>query len=399
MKIEQIPTDKLIPYARNAKRHDAAQVSKLAGSIREFGFNNPVLIDKDNGIVAGHGRVMAAQKLELKTVPCIRLGHLTDTQRRAYILADNRLAEVNSGWDEELLKLEIKDIDWGELKEISIDDFQFGEIDFGEEEEEPVSDADAEPQIDKAEELRAKWGVEPGQLWELGDHRLLCGDSTKKEDVDRVMGGERAACCCTDPPYGMNLDTDWSDAVGSMGSIGQKNKTAGNKYAPVIGDDAPFDPSPIFDLWSAKEMFLFGADYYAEHIPSRTDGSWLCWDKRKDTQADAIGAEFELCWSKQKHKRRMLRHDWFGFLSSANASEARNRQHPTQKPTSLICDILTQWTQGGCIVSDPYCGSGTTIIACEQLGRKCRAIEISPAYVAVALQRWADATGKTPRKL
>jgi hypothetical protein len=135
MKIEQIPTDKLIPYARNAKRHDAAQVSKLAGSIREFGFNNPVLIDKDNGIVAGHGRVMAAQKLELKTVPCIRLGHLTDTQRRAYILADNRLAEVNSGWDEELLKLEIKDIDWGELKEISIDDFEFGEIDFGEEDQ------------------------------------------------------------------------------------------------------------------------------------------------------------------------------------------------------------------------------------------------------------------------
>ena len=135
MKIEQIPTDKLIPYARNAKRHDAAQVSKLAGSIREFGFNNPVLIDKDNGIVAGHGRVMAAQKLELKTVPCIRLGHLTDTQRRAYILADNRLAEVNSGWDEELLKLEIKDIDWGELKELSIDDFEFGEIDFGEEDQ------------------------------------------------------------------------------------------------------------------------------------------------------------------------------------------------------------------------------------------------------------------------
>jgi hypothetical protein len=131
MKIEQIPTEKLIPYARNAKKHDAAQVSKLAGSIREFGFNNPVLIDKDNGIIAGHGRVMAAQKLELKDVPCIRLGHLTDTQRRAYILADNRLAEIGGGWDEELLKLEIKDIDWGELKEIGIDDFDFGEIDFG----------------------------------------------------------------------------------------------------------------------------------------------------------------------------------------------------------------------------------------------------------------------------
>jgi len=188
MKIEQIPTDKLIPYARNAKKHDAAQVSKLAGSIREFGFNNPVLIDKDNGIIAGHGRVMAAQKLELKDVPCIRLGHLTDTQRKAYIIADNRLAEVNSGWNEELLKLEIKDIDWGELKEISVDDFEFGEIDFDKEITE-TSAVDAEPQIDKAEELRAKWGVEPGQLWELGDHRLLCGDSRLKKSTEVLMGG------------------------------------------------------------------------------------------------------------------------------------------------------------------------------------------------------------------
>lgn len=136
MKIEKIPTDKLIPYARNAKKHDAAQVSKLAGSIREFGFNNPVLIDKDNGIIAGHGRVMAAQQLGLADVPCIRLGHLTDNQRKAYILADNRLAEVNSGWDEELLKLEVADIDWGDIKGLSVDDFEFGEIEFGQGEEE-----------------------------------------------------------------------------------------------------------------------------------------------------------------------------------------------------------------------------------------------------------------------
>lgn len=139
MKIEKMPTEKLIPYARNAKKHDAAQVSKLAGSIREFGFNNPVLIDKDNGIIAGHGRVMAAQQLNLAEVPCIRLGHLTDNQRKAYILADNRLGEVNSGWDEELLKLEIKDIDWGDIKGLSVDDFEFGEIDFKEAEDQEQS--------------------------------------------------------------------------------------------------------------------------------------------------------------------------------------------------------------------------------------------------------------------
>jgi DNA modification methylase len=373
MKIEQIATDKLIPYARNAKRHDAAQVSKLAGSIREFGFNNPVLIDKDNGIVAGHGRVMAAQKLELKTVPCIRLGHLTDTQRRAYILADNRLAEVNSGWDEELLKLEIKDIDWGELKEISIDDFEFGEIDFGEEgKEETQSDSDAEPQIDKAEELRAKWGVEPGQLWELGAHRLLCGDSTKKEDVERVMSGEKLQAVVTDPPYGMS-------AVSSSGVLKER-------YGKdIAGDETPELARNVFRTLSGAKIpqIWWGANYYAD----ATGGSscWLVWDKNNggSDQADA-----ELAWTNLPGVVRIFK----------IASEKINRLHPTQKHPSLI-----RWCIEKCgaaqSIYEPFSGSGTTIIACEQLGRKCRAIEISPAYVAVALQRWADATGKTPRKL
>ena len=203
MTIEHLKTSDLIPYARNAKKHDASQVAKLAGSIREFGFNNPVLIDKDNGIIAGHGRVLAAQSLALETVPCIRLGHLTDTQRRAYILADNRLAEIGGGWDEEMLKLELADL--GEL-DVDLEAIGFGAEDLADldmEDESETSDVDAEPQIDKAEELRAKWGVEPGQLWELGAHRILCGDSTKKEDVDRVMGGEKAAGVLTDPPYGI----------------------------------------------------------------------------------------------------------------------------------------------------------------------------------------------------
>jgi hypothetical protein len=378
MKIEQIPTEKLIPYARNAKKHDAAQVSKLAGSIREFGFNNPVLIDKDNGIIAGHGRVMAAQKLELKDVPCIRLGHLTDTQRRAYILADNRLAEVNSGWDEELLKLEIKDIDWGELKEISVDDFQFGEIDFGEEKEEPVSDADAEPQIDKAEELRAKWGVEPGQLWELGDHRLLCGDSTKKEDVDRVMGGEKAKLCLTDPPYGIGEAYQVADTENNLEKIlplflplAQKVSevillTPGNrhmwKYPKPEWVLAWFVQAGVganpwgFTSWNA--IFAYGKDPYLQN--------------RKGSRPDAF----------------------------VKTEVSEKTGHPTPKPIGVWNWMLERGSlQKGDFVFDPFLGSGTTIIACEQLGRKCRAIEISPAYVAVAIQRWADATGKTPRKL
>jgi hypothetical protein len=198
MKIEQIATDKLIPYARNAKRHDAAQVSKLAGSIREFGFNNPVLIDKDNGIVAGHGRVLAAQKLELKTVPCIRLGHLTDTQRRAYILADNRLAEVNSGWDEELLKLEIKDIDWGELKEISIDDFEFGEIEFGEEVDGKVESAEENYSRKIEAPIYEPQGPKPSlpELFDNSKTRKLCAaietsDISKEEKAFLIAAAQR----------------------------------------------------------------------------------------------------------------------------------------------------------------------------------------------------------------
>lgn len=228
-------------------------------------------------------------------------------------------------------------------------------------------------------------------------HKVMCGDSTSAEDVAKLMGGKRADCVLSDPPYGMNLDTDWSDITGSMGSIGNKNKTQGNKYERVIGDDKPFDPSPIFELWGyCKEIFLFGADYYAEKIPNRVDGSWLVWDKRKDSQSDAIGAEFELLWSKGKHKRRMLRHDWFGFLSSGNTAEARNRVHPTQKPTSLIVDIINQWIPDGSIVIDPFLGSGTTIIACEQTGRIGYGMEISPDYCAVILQRLTD-IGLTPK--
>jgi hypothetical protein len=206
--IEQIKTTDLVPYARNAKKHDEAQVAKIAGSIREFGFNNPVLIDADNGIIAGHGRVMAAQKLGLESVPCLRLSHLSQTQRRAYILADNRLAELGGGWDAEMLKLELADL--GDL-DVDLDGIGFGaddlqDLDLSEETE--ASDVDAEPQIDKAEELRAKWGVEPGQLWELGDHRLLCGDSTIPEHVAKLMVGEKAQLIHADPPYGMGKEKD-----------------------------------------------------------------------------------------------------------------------------------------------------------------------------------------------
>lgn len=372
MTIEHLATSSLVPYARNAKRHDPAQISKLCGSIREFGFNNPVLIDRDNGIIAGHGRVLAAQSLGLETVPCIRLGHLTDTQRRAYILADNRLAEIGGGWDEEMLKLELADL---AALDVDVAEIGFGAEDLADlemEDDAETSDADAEPQIDKADELRAKWGVEPGQLWELGDHRLLCGDSTKKEDVERVMGGDKIAAVVTDPPYGMA-------AVSNSGVLKARYGS------DIAGDESPELARLSFLSLSKLKVpqIWWGANYFAD--ATGAGSCWLVWDKNNGAsdQADA-----ELAWTNLPGVVRIFK----------VASEKQNRLHPTQKHPSLI-----RWCIEKCgdaaNVFEPFSGSGTTIIACEQLGRKCRAIEISPAYVAVAIQRWVDATGKEPKRL
>lgn len=395
MKIENIAVEKLIPYARNAKKHDAAQVSKLAGSIREFGFNNPVLIDADNGIIAGHGRVMAAQQLGLADVPCIRLGHLSENQRRAYILADNRLAEINSGWDEELLKLEVADIDWGDIKGLSVDDFEFGEIEFGEDErEQEKTDTDAEPQIDKAEELRAKWGVEPGQLWELGDHRLLCGDSTKKEDVEKALGGASPLLMVTDPPYGVNYE-------GGTANAKKREKLHGDDSADLFGASlsvaALVMPSGAWYIWHADRMAE--PVYAAIRSKAWEVRALLIWNKVKPHYGAPMA---HYC---QKHEPCLYAVKGnAGFSGPSNectvwdiVQPKVNEHHPTQKPVECMARPIRNHDSE--FVYEPFSGSGTTIIACEQLGRKCRAIEISPAYVAVAIQRWADATGKTPRKL
>jgi DNA modification methylase len=400
MKIEKLPTGKLIPYARNAKKHDATQVSKLAGSIREFGFNNPILIDKDNGIIAGHGRVMAAQQLGLAEVPCIRLGHLTDNQRKAYILADNRLAEVNSGWDEELLKLEVADIDWGDIKGLSVDDFEFGEIEFGEGEgEQGQSNADAEPQIDKAEELRAKWGVEPGQLWELGDHRLLCGDSTKKEDVERCLGGVKPHLMVTDPPYGVEYDPSWRAEVNDDGP--NSNRAVGK-----VANDDRADWTEAWQLFAGDVAYVWHADRFSPVVAESLEATGLevryliVWAKQRHTFGRGhYHHQHEPCWCVV---RKGATASWAGDRTQTTLWQIDNNRsndtgHGTQKPVECMARPIRNHDSE--FVYEPFSGSGTTIIACEQLGRKCRAIEISPAYVAVALQRWADATGKTPRKL
>ena len=419
------PIGKLLLDPQNARGHSAENIAAIRESLREHGQVRAAIVTREaivlheghpavpaGTILVGNGMVTAAREMGWAWVAAIEFeGGAVEARKLA--LRDNRTAELAS-WvvpnlvadlrSLQALDVRIPDLGWADaqldalIAEAGGGGGEGGDGGGGKAGEDPGA------QPDRAAELQAKWGTQAGQLWEIPSkavvgkvHRLLCGDSTRAEDVERVMAGEKAVAVLTDPPYGMDLDTDWSDVKGSQGSIGGKRGTSGKKHERVIGDAKPYDPAPIFEMFGyCDEMFLWGADYYAERIPDRNDGSWLVWDKRKESQADAIGAEFELCWSRARHKRRMLRHDWFGFLSSENTGEARNRMHPTQKPSSLYRDMMEQWIKAGGIVFDGYHGSGTTMVAAEQTGRLCNAIEIAPRYVAVALERLSS-MGLKPR--
>jgi site-specific DNA-methyltransferase (adenine-specific) len=384
MNIQMLKLSGIKPYENNPRKNNEA-VKYVAQSIKEFGFKVPIIIDKNNVIIAGHTRYKAAKRLKMKEVPTIIADDLTDEQVKAFRLADNKVAE-KAEWDFDLLPLEINNI-------VNIDMGAFGfDLDFNGGVEEQVQEDEFE--IEPPKEPKAKLG----DIYQLGRHRLMCGDSTDKATVELLMNGNKADMVLSDPPYGMFLDTDFSDIKGSMKSIGRKNHTKGNKYDKVIGDNEDFTPELITTFFEnfayCKEMFLFGADYFAEILPNKNEGSWLVWDKRKESQADAIGSEFELCWSKSKHKRRMLRHDWFGFLSSQNGADARNRVHPTQKPITLLVDIIEQWGNRCNNIVDLYGGSGSTLIACEQLNRNCYMMELDPKYIDVIIERWEQFTGE-----
>ena len=392
MKVEQTNIDELIPYASNSRTHSEEQVAQIAASIKEFGFNNPVLLDGDNGIIAGHGRTLAARKLGLKVVPTIELAHLSDSQRKAYIIADNKLA-LNAGWDMEMLNLEMGDLkDEGfDLSLIGFDDMELANIFV--DKTEGLTDPDAVPDVPDDPVT-----VE-GDIWLLGKHRLMCGDSTSIDAVDKLMDGAKADMVFTDPPYGMKLDTDWSDAKSSLKFAKDKNALGGKKHKQVIGDHDDFTPELINTVFASfdycKEIFLWGADYYAELLPAKNDGSWVVWDKRLDESADKMyGSTFELCWSKQKHKRMIARVKWAGIFGTEQEFDHK-RHHPTQKPTALVDWFLDYWSmKGKNIIVDLYGGAGGTLISCHKNNKQCYMMELDPAYCDVIIKRWEQFTGE-----
>ena len=363
MKIEQIKTSELIPYARNSRTHDERQVGQIAGSIREFGFTNPILIDADNGIIAGHGRVMAAQTLSMDKVPCIKLDHLSEAQRKAYIIADNKLA-LNAGWDDELLALEIT-----ELQDM---DFDLGLTGFSEEEiaDLLVDITEGETDEDEVPEVPENPVTVEGDVWLLGRHRLMCGDSTSIYAVEKLMNGQKPDLIHTDPPYGMNAVT--------KSSVLKKNYGT-----DIMGDDNPEIAKDSFTLihglYPDANQIWWGANYYCSVLPDSE--CWLVWDKNN---GGSDQTDCELAWANFRSVVRQF----------TQASEKTNRVHPTQKPVSLVEWIIKRFNLSAHSIADFFGGSGSTLIAAEKHGVDGYIMEFDPKLADVIIKRGQDFTSK-----
>ena len=360
----------ITPYEKNAKKHPKKQIEQVAASIKEFGMNQPIVVDKQGVIIVGHGRFEALKHLgwEVKD-EYIKVVDLTEEQAKAYRLADNKLNE--SEWDMALVIEELKGLS-DEMLELSGFD----------------SDLIIEPdeKDDEVPEVPEEPVSQLGDLYELGGHRVLCGDSTKIEEVERLMDGKKADMVFTDPPYGMDVDVDYDKMFSKDG----KHKDKGNRFTKVIGDDADYDPTHIFDMFGyCDEMILWGGDYYRKYLP--LGGSWFVWDKRTNEQMDkVVGNTFELAWSLHPHKREVARILWSGHHGMAK-DDSKKRVHPTQKPTMLIEWFFKRIK--GQLVTDLFLGSGSTLIASEKTGRICYGMELDPKYVDVIVQRYCEYTG------
>ena len=376
----------LVPYARNSRTHSPQQVDKIAASIREFGFLNPVIIDGQNGIVAGHGRVLAAQKLGMTTLPVIEAAHLTEAQKRAYVIADNRLA-LDAGWDNDLLKVELGDL--GEAGfDLSLTGFEIDEIEslLAPEPEPGLTDPDAtpEPPADPVTRL--------GDVWILGKHRIMCGDSTDADAVAKVLNGVSPHLMVTDPPYGVEYDPTWRADAGinhnkqKMGRVENDNRADWSEaWALFPGDVAYVWHGGLHAGTVANSLTACGFEIRAQII-------WV-----KDRFALSRGHyhwQHEPCWYAVRNQGH-----WTGDRKQATTWNIAARDdsgvgHGTQKPVECMARSIRNNSSPGQAVYEPFSGSGTTIIACEMEGRVCHAIELNPAYVDVAIKRWQDFTGK-----
>lgn len=395
--VEMIGIDRLVPYARNSRTHSDEQVAQIAASIREFGFTNPVLIDGDGGIIAGHGRVLGARKLGLAEVPCIRLAHLTEAQRRAYVIADNKLAE-NAGWDDEMLALELRDLQGMDF-DLSLTGFEDDDI------AALLAGLDATPEgetdADAVPDPQAEVVTQPGDVWVLGKHRLMCGDSTDAGTVALLMNGEKAQLMQTDPPYG----------IAYVENAKSKGQSVG--HADIENDDLDGQKLQAFleaCIRAALPSLRADCAFYLWH-PMLTQGTFFA--------AAAAAADIlihrQIIWQKPSMvfgrgdyhwQHELCFYGWVRgnrppFYGQRNQTtlwaigRETSKDHPTAKPVDLWIPPIENHTKAGEIMYKPFSGSGSQIIAAEKTGRRCYAMELSPQYVDVAVRRWQQFTGKT----
>lgn len=384
--MQLISIDKLVPYVNNARTHSKEQITKLRSSLREFGFINPVIIDKSYSIIAGHGRVLAAKEEGITEVPCVLVDYLTEAQKKAYIIADNRFAQ-DAGWDEELLRIEIEALQAAAF-DISLTGFELAEIDdlF----KEDVKDGIKDDEFDVNEELKKPTITKSSDVWQLGNHRLICGDSTKTETYEVLMCGKKANLVVTDPPYNVNYE-------GSAGKIKNDN----------MGNDAFYQF--LFDAFNNMEKAMAAdASIYVFHAD--TEGL----NFRKAFADAGFYLSGTCIWKKQslvlgrspyqwQHEpclfgwKKIGKHQWYSGRKETTIWEfdkpKKNGDHPTMKPIPLIAYPIMNSSMSNCIVLDPFGGSGSTLIACEQTNRICYTIELDEKFCDVIVKRYIEQVG------
>jgi DNA modification methylase len=386
--IKYVALEALTPYINNARTHSDAQVAQIAASIREFGWTNPVLVDAEAGIIAGHGRVLAARKLGLTEVPTIEIGHLTPAQRRAYVIADNKLAE-NAGWDSDLLKLEL-----GALND---EGFDLSLIGFGLEELEKLLAPDGTEGLtdpDEVPEAPANPVAVAGDVWLLGRHRIVCGDSTSADDVAKALNGVQPHLMVTDPPYGVEYEPGWRGAALKDGA----KRAEGN----VLNDDKA-DWREAWALFPGDVAYVWHSDRFSPTVADSLEDcgfqmrALIVWAKpRLVLGRGHYHSQHEPCW--YAVKKGGTGH-WAGDRKQTTLWSIEHKKsetgHGTQKPVECMQRPIENNSSPGQAVYEPFSGSGTTIIACERTGRSCHAIELNEKYVDVAVERWEQFTGQT----
>ena len=393
LKIEHTSVDRLIPYVRNARMHSDDQVAQIAGSIAEFGFVNPILVGEDDVIIAGHGRLLAARKLGMAEVPVIRLEHLSETQRRALVIADNKIA-ANSTWDEDMLRLELEELR-AEDFDLDITGFDLDEIDRllqgTDSEGAGLTDDDEIPEA--PEEAITK----PGDLWLLGEHRLLCGDATVLGDVEKVLDGGLADLCFTDSPY--NVDYGKNTNASSPGKDRRiLNDNLGDSFEAFLYDSCvnilTVTKGGVYMCMSSSELHTLQTAFKA------AGGHWstfVIWAKNTFTLGRSdYQRQYEPILYGWKEGTD---HFWCGARDQGDVwfvdKPRKNDLHPTMKPVALVERAIRNSSKSRDIVLDPFGGSGTTLIACEKTGRSGRLIEMDPKYCDVIVRRWQEFTGQS----